>query len=134
MIYQIRLVNKEEILAEYIGEDDQQIVVQNPLITVHVANVEILVPYMMYSREALVGLMKQHIVCIAPVLDDVNDYYYNSLGYASPMYQANLMTRIKAVNATYQKHLAKDNLSFETEVAKKTNVYDNDVLVSNTAH
>lgn len=143
----IRLINSDEIIGEFIGETDTEVQIKRPMMVSEVTDDKtkvstiVLSKYILFDDNQVFPLSKNHIITKTNILDEIKNYYYNSLEYNNKFIEPTILREITKVNDMMQNMLIEAEMTSEDKVIhfpSKMNEKDQLdrflVLSSNTLH
>lgn len=81
----VKLVTNEEVVCEYKEEDDENVILENPILMMVVPSEEgmgigLAHPWMIASQEREFKIKKEHVVCAVDAPEDLRNAYSEAYG------------------------------------------------------
>ncbi len=141
-IRHIRLVNGEELIAEYVDEDEEktQTILFQPMVAKehHSSQSDstvILSNYIPFSEDQFMSIKNSHIISTCPVKAEFKEFYIHSLKYNNMIVEPAMLSKVVHTNAIMSEMLSVNHVRFNDGLkeAIKTNGIGQ-VHLSNNVH
>jgi len=106
-IYLLKFINNDNVVGEYISENDYTIMIRNPMLLEEIIDPEsgrqmsLLSSYLPFSKSNIFEISKQHVLFISDLHPEMMRYYLNTLEIADEYVQKTIQ-EIKEVNETLE--------------------------------
>lgn len=114
----MRLINGDELIVEYMGEEDEDYLIHNPMIVDTRINGEtgaesvVLSKYSIFSADD-VKISKKHVLTITPVDAVFQRYYSTSVVYNKKYIDGPILTEMGKINDSMDKALEANTNMFD---------------------
>ena len=141
-IYHVRLITGEELLGEWLGttEETEEIVIKTPMSMSdagqHGTNGLILTRYTTFDAVEVVSFKPEHVISLAPVIDEMAEYYNLSVEYTNKVARKAVMHELNEINRTLRGilHGEQNKLDFLDEISDPMALAFSHTYSSNTHH
>jgi len=123
----LKMINGDELIAQYKTDIDDNIVVSEPLVVEETnyggSATIVLTTYLPFSKTDTVSFKKMHVITITGVTDAVSRFYFNSLISSKSQIIDKIDKQLNFINATLESQKANEHL-----LSTNTNVIPDNIF------
>lgn len=118
-IRHFRLINGDELIAEYLGEDNgrENHLLYCPMIARENSDGSVvLTRFMPFSDDQAISIQKSHVISISTIRTEFEEYYHNSIKYTTKFLEPSIVAKVVRTNIMMSQMINDDVTKFQLAV------------------
>lgn len=129
-VYHLRLINGDEIIGELTGATEESLLIQKPMLVSEITDDKtrmstiVLSKYVLFDDNQEIPFKKIHVVTQTHILEEIKNYYYNSIKYNARFVEPVIKRELIKVNGNMQDMLENSGMGEDELIASNSAIVE----------